>query len=413
MNQHELQEWTKQVKETVVSVFGRTAQQYVSSVSHAHGDDLKRMVAYAQVTGDELLLDIATGGGHVACEFAPLVRQVVALDMTQPMLAAAKAHAKTRGLDHLLFVAGDAEALPFADKSFDRVTCRIAPHHFANPERFVQEVARVLKAGGRFVLTDNIAPEDAAAATFINEVEKLRDVSHVCCYSVAQWHRWLAAAGLHICHEEKWAKPFAYEPWVNRTADTPEQIAAVTAKLNSTTPELATLFAIERAGHEVRSFQIFQWLAICMTEPVAETSVANRAEPSTIAVQDSSIVVSGLDHIQVAAPVGCEDAARAFYGQLLGLKEIIKPAQLQARGGVWFACGHGQLHVGVEQNFTSAQKAHPAFGIRQFDAMLDRLQAAAKPIRREDLPGLRRAFSVDPFGNRIELVEWTADASAL
>jgi SAM-dependent methyltransferase len=117
--------------------------------------------------------------------------------------------------------------------------------------------------------------------------------------------------------------------------------------------------------------------------------------------------VRGLDHVQVAAPRGCEADARRFYGDLLGLAEIAKPPALQARGGAWFALGVHQLHVGVEEPFTPARKAHPALLVAhdQLDALASRLAAAGAKVTWDDrLPGARRFYTEDPWGNRLELV---------
>jgi catechol 2,3-dioxygenase-like lactoylglutathione lyase family enzyme len=117
--------------------------------------------------------------------------------------------------------------------------------------------------------------------------------------------------------------------------------------------------------------------------------------------------VTGLDHVQVAAPPGCEREARHFYGDLLGLSEADKPAPLARRGGVWFAVGGQQLHIGVQETFSPARKAHPALRVRaaELDALAQRLaQAGAEVIWDDDLPDVRRFFSEDPWGNRIELV---------
>jgi catechol 2,3-dioxygenase-like lactoylglutathione lyase family enzyme len=112
-----------------------------------------------------------------------------------------------------------------------------------------------------------------------------------------------------------------------------------------------------------------------------------------------------LDHVQVAAPPGCEPEARRFYGRLLGLEEIEKPAPLAARGGVWFALGAQQLHVGVDADFTAARKAHPALGVDDIDALAERLDAAGAAVEWDDaLPETRRFYTADPFGNRIEIV---------
>jgi catechol 2,3-dioxygenase-like lactoylglutathione lyase family enzyme len=117
--------------------------------------------------------------------------------------------------------------------------------------------------------------------------------------------------------------------------------------------------------------------------------------------------IVGFDHVQVAAPPGCESEARRYYGELLGLTEIEKPDPLRSRGGVWFTVGPQQLHVGVTAQFSPAGKAHPAFSVTagEIEALAERLAAAGADVLWDDtLPGVRRFFSEDPCGNRIELV---------
>jgi catechol 2,3-dioxygenase-like lactoylglutathione lyase family enzyme len=114
-----------------------------------------------------------------------------------------------------------------------------------------------------------------------------------------------------------------------------------------------------------------------------------------------------LDHVQIAAPRGCEDEARQFFGDLLELDEVEKPEPLRARGGVWFRLGTQQLHVGVTENFEPARKAHPAFsvGADDLDTLAERLSAAGEKVDWDDaLPGERRFYTADPWGNRIEIV---------
>jgi catechol 2,3-dioxygenase-like lactoylglutathione lyase family enzyme len=115
-----------------------------------------------------------------------------------------------------------------------------------------------------------------------------------------------------------------------------------------------------------------------------------------------------LDHVQIAAPHACEAQARAFYGRLLGMNELPKPTSLQARGGVWFAVGDGQLHIRVEEPFAPALKAHPAFRWAdegELRAVAARLLDAGVPVHWDDeLPGVRRFFSSDPWGNRLEFL---------
>ncbi len=102
-------------------------------------------------------------------------------------------------------------------------------------------------------------------------------------------------------------------------------------------------------------------------------------------------------------PAGEEAAARAFYGDLLGLTEVAKPAGLAGRGGVWFGEG---LHLGVETPFAPARKAHPALAVGDLDAVAARLAAAGHPVDWDGtIPGVRRFHTADPFGNRVEVLE--------
>jgi len=117
-------------------------------------------------------------------------------------------------------------------------------------------------------------------------------------------------------------------------------------------------------------------------------------------------VLAGIDHVQLAAPAGCEEAARGFFGRLLGLAELEKPEPLRSRGGVWFQVGAQQLHVGVDADFAPAHKAHPAFSVTGYDELQNRLSAAGVIVTADNsIPGLRRCYVADPWGNRIELVE--------
>ena len=114
-----------------------------------------------------------------------------------------------------------------------------------------------------------------------------------------------------------------------------------------------------------------------------------------------------LDHVQIAAPPGCESAARRFFGELLGLEEIAKPEPLRTRGGAWFRLGERQLHVGVEPEFEPARKAHVALrvGAVELGDLAQRLAAAGAPVNWDDsLPDERRFYSEDPWGNRIEFL---------
>jgi catechol 2,3-dioxygenase-like lactoylglutathione lyase family enzyme len=115
----------------------------------------------------------------------------------------------------------------------------------------------------------------------------------------------------------------------------------------------------------------------------------------------------GIDHIQLAAPNGCEVIAREFWGGKIGLTEIEKPESLQGRGGCWFEFGHQQLHIGVEADFQPAKKAHPAFLVKNLEAFQKHLEQNGIKTK-EDAPidGRNRFFISDPFGNRVEFLEY-------
>jgi catechol 2,3-dioxygenase-like lactoylglutathione lyase family enzyme len=123
-------------------------------------------------------------------------------------------------------------------------------------------------------------------------------------------------------------------------------------------------------------------------------------------------MILGLDHVQVPILAGGENRARNFYGRLLGLPEVAKPESLAGRGGVWFQCGGQQIHCGVEKELPRTRR-HPALLTDDLDGLRQALADAGYPIREEpEVPGFRRFFSEDPFGNRIELLERAAEKSA-
>lgn len=118
--------------------------------------------------------------------------------------------------------------------------------------------------------------------------------------------------------------------------------------------------------------------------------------------------ISALDHVQLAAPPGSEDALRTYYVGTLGLGELAKPPVLAAKGGCWFATGDGtvQLHVGIEADFRPARKAHPGVRVTGIHDFAKRLEERGAPVVWDyDLPGHMRFFSEDPVGNRLEFLE--------
>lgn len=120
-----------------------------------------------------------------------------------------------------------------------------------------------------------------------------------------------------------------------------------------------------------------------------------------------SFLFKAIDHVQLAAPKGSEETARKFFVDVLGFVEIEKPEALKQRGGVWFQLGNIQVHIGIEELFIPAQKAHPAFEIENLEELKRHLTYHQVSFTEdEQLPGANRIYMNDPFGNRIEILEW-------
>lgn len=252
----------KRLKDKVIEQFSPRAEAYFTSESHAKGNDLSLMVEWLQPSADWTVLDIATGGGHVARTLAPHVAAVFATDLTRDMLANTARHLREHH-PNIWYVVADAESLPFLDGTFDLVTCRIAPHHFPRPELFVKEASRVLKPGGTFVLIDNVSPENRELADFHNTFEALRDESHVRCLTIPEWRRLFAQEGLTEIRSLVRKKTYVFPQWVERTAKDQEQIDRVYAYIAQATPEMQEYFSIQTENGKVKSLRVDEWFVVC------------------------------------------------------------------------------------------------------------------------------------------------------
>lgn len=241
-------------KARVMAQFGATASAYVASATHAEGEDLEQLVRWAEGGADRVALDVATGGGHTALAMAPLYPRVVATDLTDAMLEAAREHARRRGATNLEFRLADAEDLPFDDELFDLVTCRIAPHHFGDVSRFTGEVARVLRPGGIFLLEDSVAPGEPDAAAFLNRAEKLRDSTHVRTLSRSDWLARIAEAGLVVEADEVFAKTHPFRSWVDRAQVSADDRARLEELFRAADPAIQASLRIVVEGAAVISY---------------------------------------------------------------------------------------------------------------------------------------------------------------
>ncbi|SDW66709.1 Methyltransferase domain-containing protein [Marininema mesophilum] len=228
-------------KQAVQKQFTQTGTSYRKSTIHASGSDLTWI---SELAGSPMLaLDVATGAGHTAFTLSSIANRVVGMDLTERMLQIAEEGARQRKLTNITWFQGDAEAIPFPDKLFDLVTCRIAAHHFPHPERAFFEFRRVLVPGGKCIFIDNYAPSEPGANLLINEVERLRDPSHFYAWTKNEWQEYIAAGGLtSISLQHEWTNTVELEDWFRR-ADTPLASRSEVRRLLSTSsPTLQRLF---------------------------------------------------------------------------------------------------------------------------------------------------------------------------
>ena len=197
--------------------FAGVAGRYRVSTDHTDADDRRILISRLALDPSHVVLDVATGGGHTAAAVYPEVRKVVASDLTPEMLSEARTLAGERGCGNMDFVAADAERLPFLTASFDRVVCRIAPHHFPDVHAAISEMVRVARPGGKIGIIDSVVPEDPALDAFLNGVEKVRDPSHVRSYRLEEWVFFLKEAGLSLLHVSCAWKEHPFREWVSRT----------------------------------------------------------------------------------------------------------------------------------------------------------------------------------------------------
>src|SRR5258706_15118059 len=151
--------------------FGAAAANYAVSAVHAGGPTLDALVERAALRGTERVLDVGTGAGHTALALAKHAAEVIALDLTEEMLATAAGLARARGLANVWFRRGRAEALPFADASFDLATSRLCAHHYADPAAATRRAARLLNPGGQYLVVDAFSLSGPGRATHLNAVE--------------------------------------------------------------------------------------------------------------------------------------------------------------------------------------------------------------------------------------------------
>lgn len=241
-------------KDRTRELFGNVAERYRRSADHADVEDLDLLFTGLALDATHRVLDVATGGGHTAVAIARMTGRVVASDLTPKMLREASRLAAEAGARNIVYAAADAEALPFADGVFDRVTCRIAPHHFPDVRAAVAEIARVARPGGRVGIIDSVVPGDPALDAFLNGVEKVRDPSHVRSYRAEEWLDLLCGAGLTLLQTASIWKTHGFPEWVSRTGQSKPVQEEIESMFLSAFPLARETFRVRVEGGRVVSY---------------------------------------------------------------------------------------------------------------------------------------------------------------
>jgi ubiquinone/menaquinone biosynthesis C-methylase UbiE len=246
---------TRAAKRAVQSQFGKQASWYTVSARHEQSPGLALLLRLAAPAPADRALDVATGTGFTSFALAERCRNVVALDFTEGMVREAEGLRRERSLANVAFCLGDAEAMPFRDGAFDLVACRYASHHFPNVAHAIAEMARVTRRGGRVVVDDTCAPEDAALDDLMNRWELRRDGSHVRNVPPSRMRALFEAAGLAVQAAEETAIPQHFAEWARRGGMAPEAAAALLAEFVNASPTARAVFQIRPENDDLA----FSW----------------------------------------------------------------------------------------------------------------------------------------------------------
>lgn len=247
-----------EIQQAAREQFARQSHRYAAGHVLENTEDVAAAAAahLAGLPARARVLDIATGAGHTALFFAERGHDVTAADIAQPMLERVREAACKRGVA-VTTKLHSAESLPYADGEFDLVTCRVAAHHFASPEDFVRETARVLKPGGAFLLIDGtVADGHAEAEEWMHRIEKLRDPSHHRMLTPGAWSRLCEAAGLAVFSADVTQFQQPDLEWYFETAATAPENRAEVLRLIADAPRSAReLFQLAEEGGKT----VWQW----------------------------------------------------------------------------------------------------------------------------------------------------------
>ncbi len=237
--------------------YGRRARHYAESRLHLRGETLETVRQLARPDLTDIVLDVGTGTGFTAFALASDAGQVIAADLTPQMLVEGRRLARERGLEAKLeWVAAAAESLPFPDNAFTVTTSRYASHHFHDLPRALREMARVTRPQGQVVLCDVVAPEAPDIVGLMNEMEQIRDPTHVWEYPLSEWQeRLLPAAGLEVVEVVTGKSAQVFSEWVGRAGTPAEAAQQLVEMLTAASAEVRETFQVRSEGAEI----LFCW----------------------------------------------------------------------------------------------------------------------------------------------------------
>ncbi len=242
-------------KNRIREQFGRTAAAYVEATHFSGGEDLEEAARLLQPSHDDNMLDVACGGGHMALFFAPMVRQVVASDLTMQMLKKAQEHVAEKGrVDNVIFREADAEDLPFPAGSFTLLSCRIAPHHFPDVPQALREFHRVLRRGGRMIIIDTLMPSDPEIAEFFQTMEKMRNPTHIRAFTEDEWRKMIDDSDLILQETKIISKEHDFQEWTKTAGLNRAKVQELNKFFMDAPQKIHDYFKIESFAGEVESY---------------------------------------------------------------------------------------------------------------------------------------------------------------
>jgi len=239
-------------RRSVEHFFGKHAEDYSKSRSHAQGSDLDALLKALEPKKAEVALDVATGTGFTAVALAGLVGHVTGIDVTDEMLVQAGRLARERGRTNIRFELGDALKIGYPNSSFDIVTTRRATHHFEDVPKFLHEAKRVLRPAGRLGIVDMSPPEGAEA--FSNRIEILRDSSHVRAFTPSDWKSMVSRAGFRILSIEVLGEPISFEKWLYPVEPGGREEAPIRRAWGSASPRVRRLLDAHFEGGAIKGW---------------------------------------------------------------------------------------------------------------------------------------------------------------